>query len=191
MANESLLDVIIEYLIEDLTVFSVTNTRTDKLKEELKQILCCLDKIDLASIVTHYENSTYSAGKLPRLRQFAMKLQTVLGDQHQVCQALRNSELFKISKVNPNIKSNIVINLDQVSDPKATGDRQKKEELEEHLDSLVYESPTANKPADVTFESMINEKQHKRQRSVHHKRRKNMRSDINKAKKQLLNELNL
>lgn len=191
MANSSLLDKVVEYLIEDLTAFSVHNAKTEKLKQELQEILGCLDKVDLASIVTHHENHNGPKNSIPRLKQFMLKLQTVLGADHQVCTSLKNSEIFRSCKLLPEFKSQIVINLDEVMNPKGTGDRSKKEELEDLLDSYAFESPKAKKAIETGFDSLISQNHHKRQRSIHHKKRKNMRNEVNRAKKQLLNTLNL
>lgn len=168
------------------------NKESDKLKQQLKEILESLDRIDVASLVTHYENQLMTSSKLTRLRQFVSQLQTVLGSDHHVCQALRNCDLFKVMKLNHNFKSSIVINLDSVADQKSAGHKSMKEEIEEQLDSAVFATPNPRNEAQLVFESMLEEgKKHKRQRSVQHKQRKNMRSELNKAKKELLNGLNL
>lgn len=150
-----------------------------------------IDKIDIASIVTHYENQTVVSGKIPRLKHFLSQLQTVLGKEHEVCNALANSEIFSNLKVLQNFKSQIVINLDSILDKNSTKQKTIDQELEEQLDSMVFASPKASKPIDIGFESMIDEKQQKRRRSKNHMQRKHKRNELNRAKKELLNGLNL
>lgn len=177
-----------DYLCEDLTSANVDNQKLQEAKGELKSVLNDLSLVDVANIITHHENVTFSAAGATRLKHFTEKLQKVLGNNHRICESLKNTQIYKAMKLNRHFKSQIVVDLDRASKP--AGSQQEDTSSESDNYSEIREK-TGNVEQALLFDSMLDEQIKKKNRSNRRKQRKNERQELNRAKRELINSLNL
>lgn len=158
LQGPQLVDAIVGYLTEDLTLLQVPNATGDLFQKNLAQVINQLDVCDVASLISHYETEdkytlSVSNPSLPgltpvdnkpsfRLKWFAEKMGKLLGEEHQlVQQLLKMCKGVKRSRIEDRPKQTVLLDLDE-----GLHRQQVASEAEYLLDQVLFSPGTRRLP---------------------------------------------
>lgn len=158
LQGPQLVDAIVGYLTEDLTLLQVPNATGQAFQKSLTQVINQLDVCDVASLISHYETedkyTLYASNESSvgpaqaeskgsfRLRWFAEKMGKLLGEKHElVQQLLQMCKGVKRSRVEDRPKQTVLLDLDE-----GLQRQQVANETEYLLDQVLFSPGTRRLP---------------------------------------------